>query len=394
VKTEVVLGVTGGIAAYKACEIVRGLRKRGCSVTVVMTRGAEQFVTPVTFQALSGRKAITSLFDLGEADIQHLALARECRLLLIAPATANLLGKLASGIADDFLTTFALAVRSPFLIAPAMNPKMWAHAAVQENVRRLEERGCLFIGPDEGPMAEEAWGVGRLAEPERIVDRALEILGSRRSLAGRQLLVTAGPTRERIDAVRFLSNASSGKMGYAIASAAVRRGADVTLVSGPTSLPDPEGVRVIRVTSAAEMREAVLGALPAATVVVKAAAVSDFAAAAPVDRKVKKNGAPLTLDLVSTPDILKEIAAVKEGRFVVGFAAETEDVVANARKKLLEKGLDLIVANDVSGGAIFGDEEGAVVIVDRQGREERFGPASKHEIAEHLLDMIEARSAA
>lgn len=393
-KQEVVLGVTGGIAAYKACEVVRGLRKRGCSVTVVMTRGAEKFVGPVTFQALTGRKVIRSLFDLDAPDIQHLALARECRLFVVAPATANILGKLAAGIADDPLTTFALAARGPFLIAPAMNPKMWSHPAVQESVAKLSERGHLFIGPEEGAMAEEAWGVGRLSEPDAIVDRALEILGSKRTLAGQRLLVTAGPTRERIDTVRFLSNPSSGKMGYAIAAAAVRRGAEVVLVSGPTSLPDPEGVRVIHVTTASEMRDAVMGSLGPATIVIKAAAVSDFAAAAPVDRKVKKEGAAMTLELVSTPDILREIASVKEGRFVVGFAAETDDVVANARKKLMEKSLDLIVANDVSGGAVFGSEEGAVVIVDRQGREERYGPASKQEIAEHLLDVIEARSAA
>jgi len=271
---------------------------------------------------------------------------------------------------------------------------MWSHPAVQENVAKLVERGHELIGPDEGAMAEEAWGVGRLAEPERIVDRALEILGSRRTLSGRRFLVTAGPTREALDTVRFLSNPSSGKMGYAIASAAVRRGAEVVLVSGPTSLPDPEGVRVIRVTTAAQMREAVLGSLDRDMIVVKAAAVSDFAAASPVDRKVKKEGAPLTLELVPTPDILKEIASVKEGRFIVGFAAETDDVVANARKKLMEKGLDLIVANDVGGGAVFGSEDGAVIIVDRQGREERFGPASKQEIAERLLDVIEDRSAA
>lgn len=390
----VVLGVAGGIAAYKACEIVRGLRKRGCSVTVVLTRGGAEFITPVTLQALSGRRVITSLFDLGEPDVAHIALARECRLLLVAPATANVLAKLASGIADDFLTTFALAARCPILLAPAMNPRMWEHPAVQGNVRALAARGCLFAGPDEGAMAEDDWGVGRLAAPEAIVDRALEALGWRRTLAGQRLLVTAGPTREPLDAVRFLSNPSSGRMGFEVAAAAARRGAEVTLVSGPTGLPDPEGVRVVRVTTAREMRDAVLAALPGSTIVVKAAAVSDFAPASTAPGKVKKTDAARTLELVPTPDILKEIAAAKGGRLLVGFAAETDDVVANARRKLLEKNLDLIVANDVGGGAVFGSDEGEAVILDRAGKEERLSRRSKAEIAERLLDLIEERVAA
>ena len=389
----VVLGVTGGIAAYKACEIVRGLRKRGCAVSVVMTRSATEFITPMTLQALSGRKVVTSLFDLSDPGVEHVALARECRLLLVAPATANIIAKLAVGVADDFLTTFALAVRCPILVAPAMNPKMWDHPSVRANVATLVARGCHFVGPEEGAMAEDEWGVGRLAAPEAIVDRAIEILGSRRSLSGHRVLVTAGPTREPIDAVRFVSNASSGRMGFAVAAAALRRGAEVTLVSGPTAIPDPEGVKVVRVVTAEEMRSAVLEAFPSATIVVKAAAVSDFAAAAPSDRKIKKNASPRTLDLVPTPDILKEIAPQKGSRIVVGFAAETDDLIGNARRKLLEKGLDLIVANDVSGGRVFGDEEASVVILDRSGKEERLPGMSKTEIAERLLDLIEQRIA-
>jgi len=363
-------------------------------VSVVLTRAGAEFITPVTLQALSGRKVITSLFDLGETDVAHIALARECRLLLVAPATANLLARLAAGIADDFLTTFALAVRCPVLIAPAMNPRMWDHVTVRENVRRLQERGCEFIGPDEGEMAESDYGVGRLAAPEAVVDRALQLLGARRTLTGHRVLVTAGPTWEAIDAVRFVTSPSSGKMGFAVAEAAVRRGADVVLVSGPTSLPDPEGVMVVRVTTAEEMRAAVLQALPDSTIVVKAAAVSDFAPAAPAAVKVKKADASRTVEFVPTPDILKEIAARKGGRLLVGFAAETDDLVDNARRKLMEKGLDLIVANDVSGGAVFGADESDVVILDRAGREERLSRMPKSAIADRLLDLIEERLAA
>ncbi|HZE88087.1 MAG TPA: bifunctional phosphopantothenoylcysteine decarboxylase/phosphopantothenate--cysteine ligase CoaBC [Verrucomicrobiae bacterium] len=391
---NVVVGVTGGIAAYKAGEIVRGLRKRGCVVRVAMTRAATRFVTPTTFQALSANKVLLSLFDGDEAEIRHIALARECRLLVVAPATANALAKLAAGIADDFLTTFALAVRCPILIAPAMNPRMWEHPAVKENVAKLLDRGALFIGPEDGEMAEADRGVGRLTEPASIVDRAMEILGSRRTLTGQTLLVTAGPTREPIDAVRFLSNPSSGKMGFAIAEAAVRRGAGVVLVSGPSAVADPEGVKVIRVTTAAEMRQAVVAALPHATIVVKAAAVSDFAVAAPAAGKIKKASASRTVELVPTPDILQEISALKGDRLLVGFAAETDELVANARRKLAEKNLDMIVANDVSGGAAFGADVLAVVVLDREGRETRLGPSPKADIAARLLDLIEERLAA
>lgn len=391
---KIVLGVTGGIAAYKACEIVRGLRKRGCSVTVAMTRTAAKFITPVTMRALSGNPVIRSLFGREGGDIQHVSLARECRLFLVAPATAHSIARLANGLADDFISTFALAVRCPVLVAPAMNPRMWDHPAVRHNVQVLAERGYAFIGPDEGAMAEEDWGVGRLADPEAIVSRVMETLGWRRSLEGRTVLVTAGPTREAIDAVRFLSNPSSGRMGFAIAEAAVRRGAHVILVSGPTELPDPEGVEMVRVTSAAQMRDAVMQRVSDASIVVKTAAVADYTPGKPVAGKIKKGGGPLRLELQPTADILAEIATLEGNRFLVGFAAETADLVANARSKLMKKGLDLVVANDVSGGAAFGSDEGEVVILDRSGREVRLGRLPKSEIAERLLDIVEERLAA
>jgi phosphopantothenoylcysteine decarboxylase/phosphopantothenate--cysteine ligase len=344
--------------------------------------------------ALSGRKVIRSLFDGDASDIQHVSLARECGVLVIAPATAHLLGKLASGLADDFLSTFALVVRCPVLIAPAMNPAMWESMAVQENVRILAERGCSFVGPEEGPMAEDDWGIGRLAEPQAIVNRATELLGWKRTLVGSTVLVTAGPTHEAIDPVRFLSNPSSGRMGYAIAAAAARRGARVILVSGPTELPEPEGVELIRVTSAAEMKAAVMERVRDADIVVKTAAVADYTPESPLPRKLKKDGKPLSLQLLPTDDILKAVAAVEGSRYLVGFAAETDDLVANARSKMMEKGLNMVVANDVTGGAVFGKDSGDVVILERSGRETRLDRLSKAEIAERLLDLVEEATAA
>ncbi len=390
----VVLGVTGGIAAYKACEVVRGLRRRGCSVTVALTRTARRFVTPATLRALSGRQVIQTFFDGGEAEIRHISLARECRALVVAPATAHFLAKLSRGLADDFLSTFAMAVRCPILVAPAMNPRMWESPAVQENAGILKARGVHFIGPDEGALAEDEWGIGRLAEPQAIVERTVDLLGWKRSLEGRTVLVTAGPTWEPIDAVRMLSNPSSGKMGFAVAEAAVRRGARVILVSGPSSIPDPEGAEVVRVTSASEMHEAVMRLVGEAGIVVKAAAVADYAPAEPVGRKIKKTGGPLRLELIPTRDILKDIAALEGKRILVGFAAETEDLIPNARGKMLAKGLDFVVANDVGGGAVFGKDEGSFVILDRGGREIRLEQLSKTEIAERLLDLVEEKLAA
>ncbi len=390
----VVLGVTGGIAAYKACEIVRGLRRRGCSVTVALTRTAARFITPTTLRALSGRPVIEGLFDGGEAEIRHVSLSRECGLLVVAPATAHFLAKLARGLADDFLSTFALAVRCPILVAPAMNPRMWERPAVRDNVAVLVERGIHFIGPGEGAMAEEEWGVGRLAEPEAVVERATSLLGWKRTLEGRTILVTAGPTWEAIDAVRMVTSPSSGKMGYAVAEAAVRRGARVILVSGPSAIPDPEGAEVVRVTSASEMHDAVMRRVLDAGVVVKAAAVADYSPVAPAEGKIKKSDAPIRLDLAPTRDILKDVAALGGGRILVGFAAETEDLLAHARGKMLAKGLDLVVANDVRGGAVFGKDGGDFVILDREGREIRLERLTKTEVAERLLDLVEEKLAA
>jgi len=396
--------VSGGIAAYKAAEIVRGLRREGAEVTVVMTRHACEFITPLTLQTLSGRKVITSHFEpsaAAEDDVEHVGLAREADLLLIAPATANVLGKMAAGIADDFLTTFCLAVSAPVLVAPAMNTRMWEHPAVAANLETLRARGVEIIGPGTGALASrgEGEGIGRLEDPALIVRRALELAGATQAgrgaeggLRGRKVLVTAGPTREPLDPVRFLSNPSTGLMGFEIAVAAARRGAHVALVSGPSHLADPPGVTTVRVTTAEQMRRAVMDRLDDVEVVIKCAAVSDFRPAEPAARKVKKATAPRTVQLEPTPDILAEIGRRKGGRLLVGFAAETEDIVANARAKLGEKNLDLIVANSVAAeSGAFGSASNEVVVLDAQGSEQHWPPMSKREVAERLADLIAER---
>ena len=415
---EVVLGVTGGIAAYKAAEIVRGLRREGAAVTVVMTAHALEFVTPLTLSTLSGRRVITSHFDPAQTDtnpgdVEHIGLARSCDLLLVAPATANSLARMAAGIADDFLSTFYLAVACPVAVAPAMNTGMWQHPAVQENVARLKARGVHLIGPDVGPLASasEGEGIGRLADPAAIVARAIEIANaasepaqppaSGGALAGRRVLVTAGPTREDLDPVRTLTNPSTGRMGYAVAVAARDLGAEVLLVSGPTHLPDPAGVTTVRVTTARQMREAVLKGLRAGRggretdIVVAAAAVSDFRPAARSPQKVSKTGAPLVLRLAPTPDILKEVGRLKGKRFLVGFAAETQDLIGNARRKLREKHLDLIVANRVAGeGAgpgAFGSDTNEVIVLDGRGRPDRWPRMTKAEVASRLMSLVARR---
>ncbi len=357
----VALGVTGCIAAYKAVEVLRGLQKRGLSVRVVMTRHATEFVTPLTFQSISGFPVITEMFaPTDDPEIKHIQLAQSIDLLLVAPATANTLAKFANGIADDFLSTLYISATSPVLVAPAMNVEMWAHPATRENVRRLRERGVQFVDPEEGYLACRTVGAGRLAEPDEIVRRACEIIGASEpvdsrsdgandlDLRGERVLVTAGPTQEAIDPVRFLSNRSSGKMGYAVAEAALARGAAVTLITGPVSIAPPEGARTIRVRSAAEMYKVVKQNLNAATMVVMAAAVSDYRPATVHQQKIKKNGDALTIELEQTEDILASTASERGSRIVIGFAAETENVIENAKKKLAEKGADLIVANDVS----------------------------------------------
>jgi len=388
----VLVGLSGGIACYKACEVVRLLARAGARVPVIMTAGARQFVTPLTLQTLAGHPVATDTFDCAqEAEIGHIRLADSAELAVIAPATANVIGKLAHGIADDLLTTVLLATRAPLLIAPAMNVNMWRHPAVQENMATLRARGVHVVGPDAGSLACGYDGEGRLAEPAAIVDAIAGVLAPQ-DLAGEHVLVSAGPTQEAVDPVRYLSNHSSGKMGFAVAAAARRRGATVTLVAGPTALPDPPGVEVIRVTSAAEMATALTRAFQRATVLVMAAAVADYRPARPLTRKMKKGPASLTLALEKTRDILAGLAARKGRRLVVGFAAETHDVVAEARRKLREKGLDLIVANDVTApGAGFGSDTNVVRLLDGGSGDTPLPVLPKGEVADRLLDWVAAR---
>jgi len=386
----VALGVTGCIAAYKAVEVLRGLQKRGAGVRVVMTRHATEFVGPLTFQAISGYPVIAEMFAPGEdPEIKHIQLAQSIDLLLVAPATANALAKFANGIADDFLSTLYISTTAPVVVAPAMNVEMWAHPATRENVRRLRERGVHFIDPEEGYLACRTVGAGRLAEPDEIVRRACEIIGvsaTKQDLRGERVLITAGPTQEAIDPVRFVSNRSSGKMGYALAEAALARGAEVTLITGPVSISSPEGARTIPVRSAAQMYEAVRDNLDDSTLVVMAAAVADYRPASVHQQKIKKNGSALLLDLEPTDDILAAISQEVSSRVVIGFAAETENVIDNARKKLEEKGADLIVANDVSasdGG--FDVDTNRIALVSPEGVIE-LPLLSKREAAARILD--------
>src|ERR1700732_1128033 len=350
---RITLGVTGGVAAYKAAELVRRLQNEGFSVQVVMTRGAREFITPLTFAALSGQKVITDLFaESGgepnlESAIEHIAVAQRTDLLLVAPAPADILAKFARGIADDFLTTLYLASAAPVVVAPAMNVNMWNHPATQANVEILRQRGVKSVGPGSGYLACGMTGNGRLAENEAIVAAIMEALGAAQDLSGETVLITAGPTREKIDPARYLTNRSSGRMGYAMAEAALRRGARVLLVSGPTVLTPPGAAEITRVESGEQMRDAVLTLLPQATIVIKTAAVSDYRAKSVSGQKIKRKG-PMTLELEPTADILKEITLRKTSQIVIGFAAETENVLENARQKLAAKHLDAIVVNDVS----------------------------------------------
>jgi phosphopantothenoylcysteine decarboxylase / phosphopantothenate---cysteine ligase len=386
----VVLGVTGCIGAYKACEVLRELQKQGVDVHVVMTAAATRFVSPMTFEALSRHPVFHDQFSLGEnGEIRHISLADDAELLLVAPATANSLGKFAHGIADDALSTLYLATRAPVLVAPAMNVNMFDHPAVQQNLATLRTRGVGVIEPGDGYLACGWLGKGRLAEVDKVVKATLARLGARRDLERETVLVTAGPTLEDLDPVRFVSNRSTGTMGYRLAEAARDRGARVVLVSGPTALPAPSGVTFESVRSAVEMKAAVDRHAGEATVVIAAAAVSDYRPAEPRHSKLKKSDAALRLELVRTPDILKSLGDAKGGRLLVGFAAETEDVLANARKKLEAKNLDLVVANDVTAfGAGFGGETNAVVLLRRDGQRRDVPLASKREVAERILDEV------
>jgi phosphopantothenoylcysteine decarboxylase / phosphopantothenate---cysteine ligase len=384
---KVALGVTGCIAAYKAIEVMRGLQKAGVSVQVILTRSAAEFVTPLTFESLSAQQVITDMFPPGQNwDIRHISVAQSIQLLAVVPATANMLGKFAHGIADDFLSTLYLSNPGPVLLAPAMNVDMWRHPAVRANVEMLKARGHHFVDPEPGMLACGMEGDGRLATVDVIVSRILEVLRGGESLAGLKVLVTAGPTVEDIDPIRFISNRSSGKMGYAVAQIAQQRGADVFLVSGPTSLETPSGVHFVPVRSAAQMKEAVLALYPEMDVVVKAAAVSDFRPADPSAQKVKKGNASLQLPLAQTEDILALLGKQKKSQVLVGFAAETERLMESAQKKLEEKKLDLLVANDVSQG-VFGMDSSAVVVLSRSGEPVMLHKQSKLSIAATILDM-------
>ncbi|MFB3917720.1 MAG: bifunctional phosphopantothenoylcysteine decarboxylase/phosphopantothenate--cysteine ligase CoaBC [Terriglobales bacterium] len=391
---KIALGVTGGIAAYKAAEIVRLLQERGLRVQVVMTRSAQEFVRPLTFAALSAEKVITEMFGTGaeqpniDSAVEHIAVAQSIDALLVAPATANIIAKFAHGISDDFLTTLYLATTAPVIIAPAMNVNMWEHAVTRENLELLKKRGVRVVEPGCGYLACGMVGAGRLADPDVIVAVTLEAVGSSQDLAGETVMITAGPTREAIDPVRYISNRSSGKMGYALAEAALRRGARVILVTGPTNLTPPAAANVVKIESAEDMRKAVLDHLAEATIVIKAAAVSDYRPKAPSTEKIKRKGA-LTLDLEPTSDIVAEVArARQDGLIVVGFAAETTDVMENARRKLLGKSLHAIVVNDVSRAGIgFDSDRNAVTIVTPQ-EEIEIPESTKWEVAHRVLDVV------
>jgi phosphopantothenoylcysteine decarboxylase/phosphopantothenate--cysteine ligase len=420
---RVLLGVTGCIGAYKAAQVLRGLQRRGVEVRVVMTRSATEFVQPLTFEALSGRPVIVEMFDRPNyATIEHISVAREADLLLVAPATANIIAKFAHGVADDFLSTVYLSNTNPVLIAPAMNVEMWNHPATQANLKILRERGVLFVEPGVGYQACGEVGMGRLAEPEEIAERALEILKSQISnlnlkalpeedrkkiveilesqisnpksqdFASEHVMVTAGPTVEDLDPVRFITNRSSGRMGYAIAEAARDRGARVTLISGPVNLPAPENVETVSVRSTREMFEAVMSRIHDATVFIGSAAVADFRPANRAAQKIKKDGSKtITIELEETEDIIAAVGAGpnRRGRIVAGFAAESQSLLEYAERKLREKGLDLIVANDITrADAGFNVETNAATILKRDGSRVELPLQSKREMADRVLDEI------
>lgn len=397
-RTNVLLIIAGGIAAYKALDLIRRLRERGMAVRAVMTRGAQEFVTPLSVGALTGGKVFTDLFDReDEHDVGHIRLAREADLLVVAPATADLMAKMAGGHADDLATAVLLATQSPVLVAPAMNPAMWAHPATRRNVAVLEADGVHFVGPERGEMAEAGEvGIGRMAEPVDIVAAVLGLIGAsarRTRLAGRRVLVTSGPTVESVDPVRYIANRSSGKQGHAIAAAAAAEGAAVTLVSGPVGIPDPPGVTVVHVESARDMLAAVEAALPV-DVAVMAAAVADWRPAKPSRAKIKKDGSGKVepLQLVENPDILATIGRHHALRpsLVIGFAAETADLVRNAKAKLRAKGADWILANDVSeGSGVMGGDDNTVSLVSAAGVE-AWPRMTKAEVAEKLVERIAA----
>jgi len=389
---KIALGVTSSISLYKACEILRGFQKAGQDVQVIMTQNAAKLISPLLFNSLSGHKTIVDLFDEDHPwSVAHVSLAQEISLLVVAPATANIIGKFASGVADDFLSTFYLTLKAPVLLAPAMNEAMYLHPQTQENIKKLCARGAEFIEPAKGPLAcgDEGWG--RLAAPDDIVRRGLALLLKRTSLRGKTVLVTAGPTREALDPVRFISNRSSGKMGFEMAREALWRGARLILVAGPSAEVPPAGAELVRVGCAAEMEREVLKRFSRVDIVVMAAAVADFTFAAKSSRKIKKEDLPNTLRLVRTRDILKALGERKKNQFLVGFAAETEDLRVHALKKIKEKNLDFIVANDVSREGIgFETDDNQALLVEAKGRAKETPKLSKRELSRIVWDAIEA----
>ncbi len=385
---RILLGVTGGIAAYKAAEVARRLIGCGALVKVVMTRSAQEFVGPLTFAALTGEQVGTGLWGAGSEPLEHVALGQEVDAIVVAPATANFIGKVASGIGDDLLTTIMLASTRPVLICPAMNVEMWANLVVQGNLARLKGRGLMVMEPAAGPLACGAVGLGRMPEPDQVVEACARLLSSQ-DLEGRRILVTAGPTHEDFDPVRFLTNRSSGKQGYALARVAWRRGAAVTLVSGPTSLPAPYGVHLVQVRSARDMQVAVVEAFPEADALLMAAAVSDYRPTQAEIRKIKRAYEEMQFHLTQNPDILKQVAPLKNRQIVVGFAAETHDIEAEARRKMREKHLDLIVANDVNRpDSGFQVDTNEVTLMPREGEALPLPLLSKEEVAAKILDRV------
>ena len=392
---NVVLGVGGGIAAYKSAELARALMERGLRVQVVLTDAAQRFITPLTFAALTGRKVITNLFAAASSEetlssaIEHISVAQDNDVMLVAPATADLLARLAYGHADDFLTTTYLAFSGPVVLAPAMNSNMWAHPATQENLQILRKRGHLVVEPEQGILACGMTGPGRLAEPDRIADLVAGLGVTSKDLDGETVLITAGPTQEPLDPVRFISNRSSGKMGYALAEAAVQRGARVILISGPVHLPPPQGVTLIRVHTAIEMRNAVFDHLAEATIIVKSAAVADYHLSRVPQHKVKKTATRMSLELDPTPDILAELGQKKGDRLLIGFAAETENLTQGARSKLVSKNCDMVVANLVGqDGTGFESEENEAVLVLSTGDTIPLPRAPKREMADRIFDQV------
>jgi phosphopantothenoylcysteine decarboxylase / phosphopantothenate---cysteine ligase len=392
---NVVLGVGGGIAAYKTAELARTLMERGMRVQVVMTDAAREFITPLTFASLTGHKVITGLFASDNPDetlssaVEHIAVAQDNEILVVAPATADLMARLAHGLADDFLTTLYLAFTGRVVIAPAMNNNMWAHPATQENLATLRKRGHVIVEPEEGLLACGTTGPGRLAEPSRIAEAVAGLSFHARDLEGEAVLITAGPTQEPLDPVRFISNRSSGKMGYALAEAAARRGAQVILVSGPVSIPEPRGVSVIHVHTAMEMHDAVIERLKEATIIIKAAAVADYHLAQVPRHKIKKTAMRMSLDLDPTLDILAELGRKKGDRLLIGFAAETENLIESARQKLESKNCDMIVANLVNQEATgFESDDNEVTLVLSTGETIPLSRAPKREIADRIFDQV------